>query len=292
MPAMSITNPVVTPFYDPTTSTFSYVVADPTTSAAAIIDPVLDYNPITREPSTHSARQLLDLVMLHGLKVQWILETHAHADHLSSAQWLKGELDGKPQVGIGAGIRQVQQTFKTRLSLAADFPVDGSQFDVLFNDGDKLAIGSIPIEVIATPGHTPDSVTYLIGDAAFVGDTIFAPRYGSARCDFPGGSARTLYDSMQRLLSLPAQTRIFLCHDYPPAGVAPQFLSDPLAQRQNVHLKDAVSVDDFVKMRESRDATLSAPKLLEPSLRANVRAGHLTDPFFDTKLVDAQGVTP
>lgn len=289
---MSAPIPTVTPFYDPATSTFSYVVADPTTLVAAIIDPVLDYNPVTRAPSTHSARKLLDFVVLHGLKVQWILETHAHADHLSSARWLKEQLNGQPRVGIGAGIRQVQHTFKTRLSLEPEFPVDGSQFDVLFNEGDRLALGSIPLEVIATPGHTPDSVTYLIGDAAFVGDTIFAPRYGSARCDFPGGDARILYASMQRLLSLLAQTRIYLCHDYPADGVAPQYLTDPSAQRQNVHLKDAVTVDDFVKMRESRDATLSPPKLLEPSLRANVRAGHLTDPFFDTKLVDAKGVTP
>ena len=292
MLAMSRLIPTVSPLYDPTTSTFSYVVADPTTSVAAIIDPVLDYNAITRDTATHSARKLLDFIVLRGLKVQWILETHAHADHLSSAQWLKEQLSGQPRVGIGAGIRQVQETFKARLSLEAGFPVDGSQFDVLFEDGDRVTLGSIPLEVIATPGHTPDSVSYLIGDVAFVGDTIFAPRYGSARCDFPGGNARTLYGSMQRLLSLPAQTRIFLCHDYPPAGVAPQFLSDPLAQRQNVHLKDAVTVDDFVKMREARDATLSPPKLLEPSLRANVRAGHLSDPFFDIKLVDANGVTP
>ncbi len=286
MPVMNAANPTVTPFYDPATATFSYIVADLVTSAAAIIDPVLDYNPITREPSTHSARQLLDFVVLHGLKVQWILETHAHADHLSSAQWLKERLDGQPRVGIGAGIRQVQTTFKGRLSLDDEFPTDGSQFDVLFDDGDRFALGSIPIEVIATPGHTPDSVTYLIGDAAFVGDTLFAPRYGTARCDFPGGDARMLYASMQRLLSLPAQTRIYLCHDYPAKGVDPQFVTDPVAQRQNVHLKDAVTLEEFVAMREARDATLSPPKLLEPSLRANVRAGHLSDPFFDTKGVN------
>ena len=280
---MSTPIPTVTPFYDAATSTFSYVVVDPTTSVAAIIDPVLDYNPVTRARSTHSARKLLDFVVLHGLEVQWILETHAHADHLSSAQWLKGQLGGQPRVGIGARIREVQEAFKVRLSLEPDFRADGSQFDALFNDGEKLLLGSIPLEVIATPGHTPDSVTYLIGDAAFVGDTLFAPRYGTARCDFPGGDARTLYASMQRLLSLPAQTRIYLCHDYPAEGVAPQFLTDPLAQRQNVHLKDAVAVEDFVKLRETRDATLSPPKLLEPSLRANVRAGHLSDSFFDAK---------
>lgn len=277
---MSATNPTVTPFFDPTTWTFSYVVADLATSVAAIIDPVLDYDPVTRETSTHSARKLLDYVMLQGLNVQWILETHAHADHLSAAQWLKTELGGQPRIGIGIDIRRVQETFKRRLSLEPDFPTDGSQFDVLLADGESLSLGTLSIEVIATPGHTPDSVTYLMGDAAFVGDTIFAPRYGSARCDFPGGDARRLYDSMQRLLSLPAQTRIYLCHDYPPEGVGPQYVTDPLSQRENVHLKNAVTADEFVQMREARDATLSPPKLLEPSLRANIRAGHLSDPFF------------
>jgi glyoxylase-like metal-dependent hydrolase (beta-lactamase superfamily II) len=277
---MSTPIPTVTPFYDAATSTFSYVVVDPTTSVAAIIDPVLDYNPVTRARSTHSARKLLDFVVLHGLKVQWILETHAHADHLSSGQWLKGQLGGQPRVGIGARISEVQEAFKVRLSLEPDFPTDGSQFDVLLADGESLSLGTLSVQVIATPGHTPDSVTYRIGDTAFVGDTIFAPRYGSARCDFPGGDARRLYDSMQRLLSLPAQTRIYLCHDYPPEGVEPQYVTDPLSQRENVHLKNAVTADEFVQMREARDATLSPPKLLEPSLRANIRAGHLSDPFF------------
>ena len=277
---MSTPIPTVTPFYDAATSTFSYVVVDPTTSVAAIIDPVLDYNPVTRARSTHSARKLLDFVVLHGLKVQWILETHAHADHLSSAQLLKGQLGGQPRVGIGARISEVQEAFKVRLSLEPDFPTDGSQFDVLLADGESLSLGTLSVQVIATPGHTPDSVTYRIGDTAFVGDTIFAPRYGSARCDFPGGDARRLYDSMQRLLSLPAQTRIYLCHDYPPEGVEPQYVTDPLSQRENVHLKNAVTADEFVQMREARDATLSPPKLLEPSLRANIRAGHLSDPFF------------
>lgn len=281
MHAMSKTNPTVTPFFDPATWTFSYVVSDPATSIAAIIDPVLDYNPITREVSTHSARKLIDYVMLQGLNVQWILETHAHADHLSSAQWLKRELGGQARIGIGAGIRQVQETFKARLQLEPDFPTDGSQFDALFRDGESFSLGAIDVAVMATPGHTPDSMTYLFGDAAFVGDTIFAPRYGSARCDFPGGNARTLYQSMKRLLSLPATTRIYLCHDYPPQGVEPQYLTDPVSQQQNIHLKDAVTVEAFVNMRETRDATLSAPKLLEPSLRANIRAGHLSDPFFE-----------
>lgn len=277
---MDTAKPTVTPFYDPATSTFSYVVADPTTSAAAIIDPVLDYNPITRESGTHSARQLLDFVVLHGFKVQWILETHAHADHLSSAQWLKAQLGGQPSIAIGARIREVQHTFKARLSLEPDFAVDGSQFDRLLEEGDRLALGSIPIEVIATPGHTPDSVTYLIGDAAFVGDTVFAPSYGTARCDFPGGDARTLYASIQRLLSLPAPTRLYLCHDYPTKGADPQCLSDPLAQRQNIHLNNVAAAPQFAALRDARDATLAPPKLLEPSLRANVRAGYLTDAFF------------
>ena len=284
---MDIAKPTVTPFYDPATSTFSYVVADPTTSAAAIIDPVLDYNPITRESGTHAARQLLDFVMLHGFKVQWILETHAHADHLSSAQWLKAQFSGQPRISISARIREVQQTFKVRWSLESSFAADGSQFDLLLEEGDRLALGSIPIEVIATPGHTSDSVTYLIGDAAFVGDTVFAPRYGTARCDFPGGDARTLFVAIQRLLSLPAQTRFYLCYDYPTQGEDPQFLSDPLAQRQNIHLNNVAAAQEFAVMRDARDATLSPPRLLEPSLRANVRAGHLADPFFKAK-----GVTP
>jgi glyoxylase-like metal-dependent hydrolase (beta-lactamase superfamily II) len=287
MHLMSKTNPTVTPFFDPATWTFSYVASDPATGITAIIDPVLDYNPITREVSTHSARKLLDYVMLRGLNVQWILETHAHADHLSSAQWLKRELGGQARIGIGAGIRQVQETFKARLQLEPDFPTDGSQFDALFRDGESFSVGTIDVAVMATPGHTPDSMTYLMGDAAFVGDTIFAPRYGSARCDFPGGDARSLFDSMQRLLSLPAQTRIYLCHDYPPEGEAPQYLTDPLSQRQNVHLKNAVTADEFVQMREARDATLAPPKLLEPSLRANIRSGHLSDLFFEIR-----GVTP
>jgi len=184
-------------------------------------------------------------------------------------------------VGIGAGIRSVQATFKEKLHLEPQFAVDGRQFDLLVLQGDRLALGEMSIEVINTPGHTPDSVTYLIGDAAFVGDTIFAPRFGTARCDFPGGNAATLWNSMQRLLALPATTRIFLCHDYPTAGVEPQYLTDPASLRdQNIHLQGGVTREQFVQMRESRDATLAEPRLLEPSLRANIRAGELADPFF------------
>jgi glyoxylase-like metal-dependent hydrolase (beta-lactamase superfamily II) len=275
-----IGSPIVQTFFDPATGTFSHVVSDPDTRVAAIVDPVLDYDPATRLTATSSAEALLDHVRRENLHVEWILETHAHADHLTSAQWLKVRLPGA-RVGIGEGIRAVQQTFKSRLNLESDFPVDGRQFDVLFKPGDRFPLGGLHVDVIATPGHTPDSVTYLIGDAAFVGDTIFAPRYGTARCDFPGGDARTLYGSMQRLLALPESTRIYLCHDYPGEGLAPQYLTNSTDLRDNnIHLKGGVTLAEFVDMREKRDATLKPPKLLEPSLRANIRAGHLDDPYF------------
>ncbi len=273
-------SPVVQTFFDPPTGTFTHVVSDPESRIAAIIDPVLDYDPSTRTTATTSAEALLDHVRREQLQVDWILETHAHADHLTSAQWLKARLSGA-RVGIGEGIREVQQTFKARLGLEPDFPADGRQFDALFRPGDRFSLDGVPVEVIATPGHTPDSVSYLIGDAVFVGDTIFAPRYGTARCDFPGGDARALYGSMQTLLSLPESTRIFLCHDYPGEGLVPQHLTSPADLRDNnIHLKGGVTLEQFVEMREKRDATLKAPKLLEPSLRANIRAGHLDDPYF------------
>ena len=273
-------SPAVETFFDPPTGTFSHVVSDPDRRVAAIIDPVLDYDPATRRTSTASAERLLDHVRRENLRIEWIFETHAHADHLTSAQWLKARLPGS-RVGIGEGICQVQQTFKSRLKLEVDFPTDGRQFDALFKPGDRFSLGELHVDVIATPGHTPDSVTYLIGDTAFVGDTIFAPHYGTARCDFPGGDARTLYGSMQRLLSLPESTRIFLCHDYPGEGVAPQYLTSPIDLRDNnIHLKGGVTLEQFFDMPEKRDATLKAPELLEPSLRANIRAGYLEDPYF------------
>ena len=277
---MSTLAPLVHTLYDPATGTFSHVVTDPSRRAAAIIDPVLDYDPVTRHTSSQSAEQLLAYVQREGIRVDWILETHAHADHLTAAQWLKHRLPGA-RVGIGEGIREVQSTFKARLNLESDFPVDGRQFDALFKAGERFSLGDLQVDVIPTPGHTPDSVTYLIGDAAFVGDTIFAPHYGTARCDFPGGDARELYASMKRLLSLPDATRIFLCHDYPAEGSSPQHLTNPKdLSDNNIHLKGDVTLEQFVDMREKRDATLKAPKLLEPSLRANIRAGHLSDPFF------------
>ena len=220
---MTTPSPQVHTFFDPPTGTFTHVVKDPFSASAAIVDPVLDYDPVTRRTSTASAQRVLDAVTQRGLKVEWILETHAHADHLTSAQWLKENLPGV-KVGIGEGIRAVQETFKPRLHLESGFPTDGRQFDVLFHADERFSIGGLEGVVLATPGHTPDSVTYLIGDAAFVGDTIFAPRFGTARCDFPGGNARALFASMQRLLALPAETRIFLCHDYPAQGVEPGVL--------------------------------------------------------------------
>ena len=269
----------VIPFYDEATFTFTYLVIDPSSGRAAIIDPVLDYDPASRRIGTHSAERVLGAVAERGLAVDWILETHAHADHLTAAEFLKRRLAGAPRVGIGAGIQQVQTTFKEKLSLEPDFPTDGRQFDRLFQKDDRVALGALTIAVLDTPGHTPDSVSYLIGDAVFVGDTLFAPYYGTARCDFPGGDARQLYASMQKLLALPATTRIFLCHDYPPEGHAPQYQSTPRAQReQNIHLKDGIDEASFVAMRRARDATLKAPRLLEASLRVNVRAGRLEDP--------------
>ena len=271
--------PEIIPFYDEVTFTFTYLVIDPSSGRAAIIDPVLDYDPASRRIGTHSAERVLGAVAERGLAVDWILETHAHADHLTAAEFLKRRLAGAPRVGIGAGIQQVQTTFKEKLSLESDFPTDGRQFDRLFQKDDRVALGALTIAVLDTPGHTPDSVSYLIGDAVFVGDTLFAPYYGTARCDFPGGDARQLYASMQKLLALPATTRIFLCHDYPPEGHAPQYQSTPRAQReQNIHLKDGIDEASFVTMRRARDATLKAPRLLEASLRVNVRAGRLEDP--------------
>lgn len=280
--------PQVTAYFDPPTGTFSYVVRDPGSPAACLIDPVLDYDPVSRELATYSARRLLDHVLREGLEVHWILETHAHADHLTAAQWLKRALGHSARVGIGRGILQVQRTFKEKLGLGDHFLADGRDFDVLFADGDTFPVGALQARVLSTPGHTPDSVSYLIGDAVFVGDTLFAPHFGTARCDFPGGDARALHQSMMRLLSLDESTRLFLCHDYPQAGAQPQYLSTPAEQRaHNIHLQSGVDVEAFVHMREQRDATLQAPRLLEPSLRVNIRAGHVADPA-----VSAHGLPP
>jgi glyoxylase-like metal-dependent hydrolase (beta-lactamase superfamily II) len=238
---------------------------------------VLDYDGASGRTSPRSAEALLAVVEAEGLRVEWILETHAHADHLSAAGWIR-ERTGAP-VGIGAGIRQVQATFRDIYNLGQDFPVDGRPFDRLFCDGDEFPLGDVTVRVLGTPGHTNDSVTYLAGDAAFIGDTLFAPDYGSARCDFPGGDAGRLFDSVRRLYELPDETRLFLCHDYPPPGREPRCEWTVAEQREgNVHLRRDTAREDFARMRRERDATLPMPALIIPSVQVNIRAGRLPEP--------------
>ena len=271
--------PLVTPFFHAPTSTWSYVVTDPGSRAAAIVDPALDFEPKAARTGTLLADAILAHVHEKKLEVAWILETHAHADHLSAAQYLKAETGAK--VAIGRGITAVQSHFRDFYGLGADFPVDGSQFDRLWDDGDTFAIGGIQARVLATPGHTSDSLTYVIGDAAFVGDTLFAPDVGTARCDFPGGDAVLLWRSIGRILDLPPATRLFLAHDYPPPGREPQAESSIAAQRErNAHLagKDEAA---YVALRTARDATLPVPQLLLPALQVNIRAGRLPEPDAD-----------
>ena len=264
--------PVVHPFLHGPTSTWSYVVADAEARVAAIIDPALDFDAASGRASVESAEKLLACVRESGYRVPWILETHAHADHLSAAQHLKVALGAK--VAIGAGIADVQRTFRDILNLGADFPADGRQFDRLLADGDELALGGLAIRAIGTPGHTGDSLSYAIGDAVFVGDSIFMPDGGTARCDFPGGSAARLYASIRRLYELPPETRVFVCHDYGPGGRERLCETTIAAQRAgNIHLRDGVGEAEFVKLRTARDATLAMPALIYPSVQVNIRAG-------------------
>jgi glyoxylase-like metal-dependent hydrolase (beta-lactamase superfamily II) len=266
--------PTVTPFFHVPTSTWSYVVADPRSRQAAVIDPVLDYDWRSARTGTASAQAILDHLKAAGLEIAWILETHAHADHLSSAAWLQSQAGGR--IAIGQGILQVQATFKRIFGLGGEFVPDGRQFDRLLADGDALALGALEGRVIATPGHTNDSVSYLFGDALFVGDTVFMPDGGSARCDFPGGDAAELYRSVQNLYALPPETRVFVCHDYSPGGRPPLHETTIEAQRNgNVHLRADTPEADFVAMRRARDATLDVPNLIIPSVQVNIRAGRL-----------------
>ena len=269
--------PAVKGFFDPATFTVTYVVHDPATRAAAIIDPVLDYDPKAARTSTRSADAVLAWVRDQGLALAWLLETHAHADHLSAGHYLR-EQTGVPLV-IGAHITQVQQAFAA-LFEADDVVPDGRQFDRLVADGDRLPLGELTIEVLHTPGHTPACVSYLIGDAAFTGDTLFMPDYGTARADFPGGSAHDLYRSIRKILALPPQTRIFVGHDYLPEGRSEYRWETSVAQQRaaNVHVHDGVDEADFVALRQARDATLAAPVLILPSLQVNIRAGALPPP--------------
>jgi glyoxylase-like metal-dependent hydrolase (beta-lactamase superfamily II) len=265
------------PFHDAETGSYSYVVACTRTRRAAIIDPVLDYDPRSARIGTKSVEAIATCVREHALGIDWILETHAHADHLSAAAVLKGRFGGR--IGIGQGVREVQATFRDILDLGHEFPVDGSQFDRLFADDESFSIGELAVRVLATPGHTSDSITYLVGDAAFIGDTLFAPDYGTARCDFPGGDARELYRSVQRLYALPPETHLYQCHDYPPAHRAPRPAATVGEQREgNVMLSASTSMEHFVAARKARDAKLAAPVLIIPAIQINIRAGSLPPP--------------
>lgn len=264
-------------FFHEASSTWSYVVVDEATGKVAIIDPVRDFDYKSGHSGTQSAQAIVEYVRTNKLTVEWILETHAHADHISAAPYLRAELGGK--LAIGEGIREVQKTFREIFHLGDDFPVDGRQFDHLFRDGEQFTVGSLEAEVIATPGHTNDSVSYRIGDAVFVGDTLFMPDGGTARCDFPGGDARKLYDSIHRLYSLPSDTRLFMCHDYAPGGREVRHETTVAEQRaSNIHVRDGVSADEFVAMRTARDATLEMPTLIIPSVQVNIRAGEFPEP--------------
>ena len=266
--------PVIRSFFDEATNTVSHIVADLATGAAAVIDPVLDYNPCSGQVGTASAEQLLAEATREGWSIGWVLETHAHADHLSAAAFIKGQTGAA--IAIGKRILEVQQAFCALLA-ADDCRPDGSDFDRLLDDGDRLDLGRLEIEVIATPGHTPACVSYRIGDALFVGDTLFMPDYGTARCDFPGGDARQLYRSIRRLLALPDRTRLYLCHDYKAPG-RDRFAWETTVgeeRRSNPHIRDGIPEDEFVAMREARDAALPVPKLLYPSIQVNIRAGRL-----------------
>jgi glyoxylase-like metal-dependent hydrolase (beta-lactamase superfamily II) len=263
-------------FYDKATFTFSYLVMDTASHAAAIIDSVLDFDTKSGRSRTDSADRLLARAEALQAEIHWLLETHVHADHLSAAPYLKGRLGG--QIGIGSAILQVQQVFGKLFNLDEEFKRDGSQFSRLLMDGDVLPLGRFNISAMHTPGHTPACMTYLIADGeclhAFVGDTLFMPDYGTARCDFPGGSAKVLYASIQNVLALPDNTRLYMCHDYPPEGRNEQYLTTVKAEREdNVHVGNGIGSEAFVAMREKRDATLSMPALLLPAVQVNMRAG-------------------
>ena len=266
--------PDVTGFFDTPTNTISYVVADPATKACAIIDSVLDFDYPAGRTSTSAADAIIAFVRHQGLTLDWLIETHVHADHLSAAPYLQQKLGGK--IGIGEHIRTVQATFGTIFNETAQFHRDGSQFDHLFRDGETYRIGSLTGTALHTPGHTPACMTHVIGDAAFVGDTIFMPDGGSARADFPGGDARTLYRSMRRILALPPETRLFMCHDYGPNGRDIRWETTVAVERaENIHVHDGMTEDAFVALREARDRTLGMPRLILPALQVNMRAGHL-----------------
>jgi glyoxylase-like metal-dependent hydrolase (beta-lactamase superfamily II) len=273
-----IAKPSVRTFFDEATFTASHVVQDPSTKKCAIIDSVMDFDQAAGRVSFENADQIIDYVGSEGLSVEWLLETHAHADHLSAAPYLQQKLGG--QIAIGAAIRTVQDVFGKIFNEGTDFARDGSQFGRLFDDGDEFGVGDIPAIALHVPGHTPADMAYVIGDAVFVGDTMFMPDYGTARCDFPGGDARQLYKSIKRLMALPGETRAFLCHDYQ-APERPYYAWETTiaAERErNIHVHEGVGEEEFVAMRKKRDATLCTPKLMAPSVQVNMRAGRLPEP--------------
>lgn len=264
--------PAISAFFDEPTNTFSYLVSDPATKRAAVIDPVLDYDPKSGEVDHRSVEAILAAARATGYAIEWSLETHAHADHLSGSPYVKAKTGAK--IGIGENIKEVQRIFRPVFN-ATDLKTDGSDFDHLFKDGERFKIGQLEVEVIYTPGHTPACVSYKIADAVFVGDTLFMPDYGTARADFPGGDAHQLYRSIRKLLSLPPQTRLFMCHDYKAPGRDSYAYETTVGEqrKRNVHVHESVGEDEFVAMRNARDATLSAPTLLLPSIQVNIRAG-------------------
>lgn len=271
-------HPAVHAFFDESTNTLTYVVQEPGGQACAVIDSVLDFDYASGRTDTRSAEAVESFIRERGLDLQWILETHVHADHLSAAPWLQERLGGR--IGIGERITVVQETFGKVFNEGTRFRRDGSQFDRLFRDGDSFMIGGMRGDVMHTPGHTPACLTYVIGDAAFVGDTLFMPDFGTARCDFPGGSAATMFDSVQRILALPDSTRIFVGHDYKAPGRDAYAWESTVGEQRsrNVHVGAGKSRDDFVALRNARDATLAMPRLIIPSLQVNMRAGHLPEP--------------
>ncbi len=274
--------PDVTAFFDEATNTVSYVVKDPAGRACAIVDSVLDFDYASGRTDTKSADEIIAFVQAEGLDVQWLLETHVHADHLSAAPYIQERVGGK--VGIGDRIKIVQDTFGKVFNEGTEFERDGSQFDRLFAEGDVFMIGQLRGEVLHTPGHTPACLTYVIGDAAFVGDTLFMPDFGTARCDFPGGSSEVLFNSIQKILALPDETRIFVCHDYKAPGRDDYAWETTVGAQKagNIHVAEGQRQEDFVAMRDARDAQLAMPKLIIPSLQVNMRAGHMPP-------ADAQG---
>ena len=269
-------HPEVTGFFDDDSNTISYILKDPASSACAVIDAVMDIDYAAGRLSYQSADAMIAFITDNGLSLEWLIETHAHADHLSGAPYIQDKLGGR--IGIGADIIKVQEEFGKVFNEGTEFQRDGSQFDRLFNDGDTYTIGSLQVFTMHTPGHTPACMTHVAGDAAFVGDTLFMPDGGTARADFPGGDARQLYQSIMKVLALPEEMRLFICHDYGPGGREIQWETTVGEERaKNIHVRDGVSEDDFVAMREARDKTLSMPRLIVPSIQVNMRAGHLPD---------------